>query len=179
MSVHLPYWIIWPLVRSVVFSKMVYVHTWRQAVEAAAILQSLLLNSLFTDKHEHAGECERTTEELKKAQTAGAEPMQDGHSVTAALPCVSSTEELKKAQKSGAELMQDGCSLIQLAQSVETHWYAGECDSTTEELKEAQKAGAELMQERDELSAQLAGLEQQLADMTQAHDSARHATEFG
>lgn len=49
-------------------------------------------------------------------------------------------------------------------------WYAGECDIASGELKEAQKAGAELMQERDELSAQLAGLEQQLADVTQAHD---------
>ena len=66
--------------------------------------------------------------------------------------------------------------MIQSTQSIETHWYAGECDSTTDELKEAQKAGAELMQERDELSAQLAGLEQQLADMTQAHDDARHVT---
>ena len=54
--------------------------------------------------------------------------------------------------------------------------HAGECDSTSQELKEAQKAGAELMQDKDELSAQLAGLEQQLADMTQAHDDARHTT---
>lgn len=47
--------------------------------------------------------------------------------------------------------------------------YTGECDSTSEELKEAQKAGAELMQDREELSAQLAGLEQQLADLNKAH----------
>ncbi len=46
----------------------------------------------------------------------------------------------------------------------------GECDITSGELKEAQKAGAELMQDRDELSAQLASVEQQLADITQAHD---------
>lgn len=45
----------------------------------------------------------------------------------------------------------------------------GECDSASAELKEAQKAGAELMQDREELGAQLAGLEQQLAEMTQAH----------
>ena len=44
------------------------------------------------------------------------------------------------------------------------------------ELKEAQRAGAELMQDREELSAQLAGLEQQLADMTQAHDDLRCST---
>lgn len=31
------------------------------------------------------------------------------------------------------------------------------------------------MQERDEMSAQLAGLEQQLADITQAHDDHRYA----
>jgi len=46
----------------------------------------------------------------------------------------------------------------------------GECDITSGELKEAQKAGADLMQDRDELSAQLASVEQQLADTTQAHD---------
>ena len=31
------------------------------------------------------------------------------------------------------------------------------------------------MQERDEMSAQLAGLEQQLVDTTQAHDDYRYA----
>lgn len=51
----------------------------------------------------------------------------------------------------------------------------GECDSASAELKEAQKAGAELMQDREELSSQLAGLEQQLADMTQAHDDLKCA----
>lgn len=51
----------------------------------------------------------------------------------------------------------------------------GECDSVSAELKEAQKAGAELMQDREELSAQLAGLEQQLADMTQAHNDLKWA----
>lgn len=53
--------------------------------------------------------------------------------------------------------------------------YPGECDSASAELKEAQKAGAELMQDREELSAQLAGLEQQLADMTQAHNDLKCA----
>ena len=53
--------------------------------------------------------------------------------------------------------------------------YPGECDSASAELKEAQKAGAELMQDREELSAQLVGLEQQLADMTQAHDELKCA----
>lgn len=53
--------------------------------------------------------------------------------------------------------------------------HAGECDTVSAELKEAQKAGAELMQDREELSAQLAGLEQQLADMTQARDDLKCA----
>lgn len=56
-----------------------------------------------------------------------------------------------------------------------SHTHAGECDTVSAELKEAQKAGAELMQDREELSAQLAGLEQQLADMTQAHDDVKCA----
>ncbi len=34
------------------------------------------------------------------------------------------------------------------------------------------------MQERDELSAQLAGLEQQLADVTQAHDELKYASQL-
>ncbi len=50
----------------------------------------------------------------------------------------------------------------------------GECDITSGELKEAQKAGADLMQDRDELSAQLASVEQQLADTTQAHDDYKY-----
>ena len=53
--------------------------------------------------------------------------------------------------------------------------YTGECDSASAELKEAQKAGAELMQDREELNSQLAGLQQQLADMTQAHDELKCA----
>lgn len=53
--------------------------------------------------------------------------------------------------------------------------HAGECDTVSAELKEAQKAGAELMQDREELSAQLAGLEQQLADITEAHDDLKCA----
>lgn len=51
----------------------------------------------------------------------------------------------------------------------------GECDITSGELKEAQKAGADLMQDRDELSAQLASVEQQLADTGQAHDDYKYS----
>lgn len=50
-------------------------------------------------------------------------------------------------------------------------WLAGECELTNTELKESQKAGAELMQDREELTAQVASLEQQLQDLTQAHDT--------
>ena len=47
---------------------------------------------------------------------------------------------------------------------------AGECDAASAELQEAQRAGAELMQDREELTARSADLEQQLADLIQAHD---------
>ena len=60
-------------------------HTWRQVAEA--VMPSLHLTSfqLFTDKPGHAGECESTMEELKEAQKAVTELMQDGGSVIAAL----------------------------------------------------------------------------------------------
>ena len=47
---------------------------------------------------------------------------------------------------------------------------AGECEAANIELKESQRAGAELMQDREELTAQVAALQQQLEDLTQAHD---------
>lgn len=51
---------------------------------------------------------------------------------------------------------------------------AGECEVTNAELRDSQKAGAELMQDREELSAQVATLEQQLEGLTQEHDTLKY-----
>ncbi|KAA6426660.1 MAG: CENPE type kinesin [Trebouxia sp. A1-2] len=83
--------------------------------------------------------------------------------------------------KSELGTLQDALAKTQIdleKTNFELHAKKSECDVTSGELKEAQRAGAELMQDRDELSAQLASVEQQLADITQAHDDHQLSSRF-